>query len=780
MTHPGRKRMGQRRILVVHSKAERLAALTRELPGRVLIVPSVAEAWRVIETEKVDLVAAEDGVGVEFLEELSKRSPATPRVILLDSADRRPWLEAAAEGYRFAAIPEQSPNLSYRLKGLLPAEAESTQGLSGCTVEAAAAGGRMLLRGPLLRLTNESLTMRLEPGDGLEYFLPGREIPSVAVWRGREVILDGCSAAVSGLVPDHTGGFELEMALAVTPVLPPAENVVRDPLLRASLIGEALRRGRLAMEGAEGSPPRAIVRGRVDALAELILLEGLPEEFTEGTAVRLSFDAGGAHYRFLSVLAAPTVQTAKPALAAAIPSELRERRRRRARIALGAEGAAAEIAPATGAGVARRPAIDVELEGLGFLADPADLLPVGTRLRSVRVSLGDGPALQASGRIASRAPAQDGGRPAVRCGVHFDPLAREDQAVLAAAILRHAHPGLELARDLTFDALWCFLRDTGFLYPEKEEKLRPVLNEVRQTLATLLASPDGPLRTVVFRSGGLLAGHISALRAYRSTFMVQHLAVSKDGPGRLAAAWALNAGGMDYLEQLPDSEWVRVWFRPNNRWPARTFGRFARLQFDPHHCDLRTYSYLMAPTARARVPQTCGISIAPARPADWAEFRRHLVAAGQTAALAAEDLCSGPELTEAGESFRAIGLERRREALVARRGRELAGFSLLEFTSLGANFSHLTNAFRLHVVDRDPTVTAALAYQSRERYAELGRAIAVGLCESPDLRAWAEAGFSELKEYSCWTMHRSLMRRYVDFIRRLYERIPHRGAQAQA
>jgi len=763
------------RILLVHSRGEEVPALTRELRGEVFHVSSPEEAWSALDAGSIDMVAAEDAVGIGFLEELTRRAPATPRAILLNGGDRRPWLEAAAEGYRFAAIPERAPDLVARLRALLPAEAAASATLSGCTVEVSA--GRTVMSGPLLRLSSEALTMRLEPGDGLEHFLPGCELRAVSVWRGREAILDGCSASVAGLLPDHTGGFELELRLEAPPAPPLPEDVVRDPLQRASLVGEALRQGRLSIDVPEGGVERTVVRGRVDALAEVLLIEGLPEAFQPGTPARFSFAAGGAHYRFSAALTTPALAVPRPALAAALPSELRGRRRRRARIALDPATSFADVGAATGGAPLRRPAVDIELGGLGFLADPADLLPVGTRLRSIQVALGEGPTLRASGRIASRTPVQGGGGPAVRCGVHFDPLARADQATLAAAILRHAHPGLELARDLTFDALWSFLRETGFLYPEKEEKLRPVLPEVRRTLAVLLANPDGPLRTVIFRGGGLLAGHICALRAYRQTFMVQHLAVSKDGPGRLAAAWALNSGGMDYLEQLPDSEWVRVWFRPNNRWPARTFGRFARLQFDSHRCDLRTYSYLVAPAQGPR-PQVSGIQIAPARHADWAQFRRHLVSAGQTASLAAEDLCADPELSEAGESFRILGLERGREALVARRGRELVGFSLLEKCSLGANFSHLTNAFRLHLLDGDPAVTALLAARSRDRYAELGRGMAVGLCEKPDLQAWAAAGFTELKAYSCWTMHRSLMRRYVDFIHRLYERIPRRPAEA--
>jgi len=758
------------RILLVHSVPERADKLLQALGEGVILAADAASALHQLSAGETDLLITEDGVDAGFLEEVARRSPRTRRVVLLNGGDREPWLEAAAEGHRFLAFPEQLPDLPVRLRDLVRGEPARAKGLSGCTVQVSAGGGRAVVTGSLLRLTSESITFRLEPGDSLESFLPGCELESVSVRRGRETVLEGCVASVAEIRPDPTAGFEVRMTLGPPPAPSPAEEVVRDAMQCASLVGEALRRRRLLVEAAEGASDRVVVRGSVDALAGLLLLEPLPKGLGPGVPLRFSFSAGGAHYQFVSALAPPPSPARGPSMSAPLPPELRGRRRRRARLVLAAGEATAEFTPLLASKAICRPVVDVEMEGMGFLSEPADLLPMGTRLKDLRVSLGQGMELRASGRIVSRAPLAANGNTAIRQGVRFDPLAPEEQAALAAATLRHAHRGLELARDLSFDAVWSFMRETGFLYPEKEAKIRPNLSEVRRTLGILLARPDGPLRTLLFRSDGLIAGHVSAARIYRATWMVQHLAVQKEGSGRLAAAPALNVGVVDYLEQLPDCEWGRIWFRPENRWPSRTFGRFARLQFDPHRCDLRTYAYLVALAARGLAPDGIrGVEIAPAGPADWAEFRRHLAGTGQTAMLSAEDLCSAPDLTEAGEPFRALGLERRREGLVARRHGRLAAFALLEISSLGINLSELTNAFRLYALDPDPGVTAALAAAARDRYAELGRSMAIGLAEAPDAAAWKAAGFEQVKSYTCLTWHRSMIRRYVEFVQRLHE-----------
>jgi len=752
--------MGVRpRILVVHSQPARVAWIASGLGEDLETVSagSAEEAWPQL-TGGVKLVVAEEKVGVAFLEELARRAPGTPRAILLNGGDRRPWLDAAAEGFAFVGVSEAAPDVPTRLRAMVTAQAEPKT-LRGCSAEVAV-GGAVVLVGPVLQLTSETLAIRLEPGEALEALLPGQELERVVVRRAQDILLE-CPGTIRGLRPDSAGGFEIDVVLTAPSAPPQRAEVVRDWLQRASLVGEALRVGGLKMRRADGAGEACRVRGRIDAAAELLLID-TAQGFAAGTGVLFTFDSGGAHYEFFGALAEPG--TTPDSLAVALPGELQGRRRRRVRTALGG-AVALETA-------IERPLVDIELEGMGFLADPGDLLPVGARVVGMRVDLEGGVRLRATGRIASRAAgAGPDGRARVRCGVQFDPLSPEDQSALAAAVLRSRYPGLEVARGLTFDALWCFLRECGFLYPEKEEKILPVLPEVSKTVAALLAHPDGPLRTLVFRSHGLLQGHVSTLRAYRRTWVLQHLATRKDGPGRLDAARALGAGVMEYLEQLPDAEWFRIWYRPQNRFPARTFGRFGRIIYDPNRSEMRVFQYLTAHTD-APGPVVKGVEVLPASAADWAEIRRALVGLGQSAALAAEDLCQAPDLCEVDDAYAALGLSRRREALVARRDGRLVGFALVEISSLGLNLSELTNAFRLHLLEPDPGVTTALVQAAKDRYRALGRPLAIGLAEAPDLAAWQAAGFTRSKEYCCWTLHRSFFKRGAEYMNRLYDHLP--------
>ena len=100
----------------------------------------------------------------------------------------------------------------------------------------------------------------------------------------------------------------------------------------------------------------------------------------------------------------------------------------------------------------------------------------------------------------------------------------------------HSDPDLDTNPRLTFDEVWDVLWRAGFLYPEKVAKLRPVLPEIRQTFGLLLRECNSPLKTLVVRHEGVICGHISMLRAFRRTWMVQHLAACRDTAVRLGTA----------------------------------------------------------------------------------------------------------------------------------------------------------------------------------------------------------------------------------------------------
>ena len=318
-----------------------------------------------------------------------------------------------------------------------------------------------------------------------------------------------------------------------------------------------------------------------------------------------------------------------------------------------------------------------------------------------------------------------------------------------------SYPGVKIARDVSFEEIWSLFLDSGFLYPEKVARLQPVMPEIQQTVRALLDANGHLLATVVLRNEDVPEAHISLLRWYEQTWIVQHLAALPLSARGLDASARVNLALTYYGQLRPDIQWGKVFFRPNNAWPARVFGGFARQLTDPRTSDLRVFHYLSAPLGPALPEAPAGIRVRNANADDLIRIEDWFTERGRTVELMANDLqASRANLASVSRLFNTAGLHRRRESIVAERDGHIKGFALLEISSLGLNFSELTNAFTVHLFEEDPYVRLALVRSAARRYAELDRRQCIALEEGDDLSSFEAAGFVKIKDYACWTFHR--------------------------
>lgn len=332
--------------------------------------------------------------------------------------------------------------------------------------------------------------------------------------------------------------------------------------------------------------------------------------------------------------------------------------------------------------------------------------------------------------------------------------------------IESTYPGLRLAHDVTFEEIWTLLLASGFLYPEKIARLQPVLPEIEQTVRRLLAANGHLMATAVMRGQKALEAHIGTVRWYEQTWLVQHLAALPMS-ARRACASQVTLGFTQYGQRRPDFVWGKIYYRPDNLWPARVFGGYSRRVTDPATSDSRTFHYLVAPTTGAAAPWPTGIEVRAGDEADRVVIEDWFTARGRTVEVQANQLQAGCRGVAAiSRDYEAAGLMRRRESLVAHRHGHVTGFALLEMASLGVNFSELTNAFTVHLVDDgDEDSRRALVAAAKERYAALGRLQCVALAEGDTLSAFAAAGFSKTREYTCWTFHREHLFRMEESFR---------------
>jgi hypothetical protein len=640
------------------------------------------------------------------------------------------------------------------------------------------AGQRSLFA--LLDISNRGLAARVPPGLDLESILPGRHIAAVSISAHGQEVLEGVDATVRRLTVcrsgDTTSGYEVGLEFAHERRARRSDGQSAELVTQARIaevVEEGLRNG-LSLTLLDGmGGPFLFSEGTVDTTADLLHLRGgASAQLRFGDTVRVTCDVTGFSCSFFAAI----VSSEKDgnSLVLRLPRVIRTRRARLAHRLRPAQGNPVEIeirSPFEGTSF-KAPALDINSSGISFAVDSRrSVLPVGTTLDPLLLVFPDGRRISLRGRVRSLAPlpntADEPSR--LRCGVEFESLPDSARSFLADDVVRSARPSLANSHGLDFAKLWSFLSDSGFLYPEKLDELGPALPQIEQTFTRLLdGEPNHLLKTIVCQRDGELLGHISTLRLYRRTWLIQHLA-SRRQVEALFAAEVLNLGLIEYLEQIPQLEWCRVFFRPNNRWPARVFGTFARRLNEPLLSDLREYSYYVGATAGTPHRVDRSLRLVPAQRQHLEEVQRFFLATGRVIALQADDLSlERLLLDEVDGLYGESGLQRKREIIVAERGSALLGFALLEISSAGLNLSELTNHFSVHVMEGGGETRRALIDAARNRYRELGRPVCVSLSEGDDPEDYRALGLKKLKQYMCWTGHRSLLRAYSDYILRLF------------
>jgi hypothetical protein len=368
----------------------------------------------------------------------------------------------------------------------------------------------------------------------------------------------------------------------------------------------------------------------------------------------------------------------------------------------------------------------------------------------------------------------------LRCGIELVGLDDHQRERVADWVVRRQYAGLEDGRFASFDELFSFFRQSGFLPPERERALEPTMTEVRRTFDTLAAEPNRVFKSVVLRKEGAVVGHISSVRSYRRTYSIQHLAARA---GRQAGL-VLSVGNAEYLMQNLDFDYIKMWFHASNPFPARVFGGFARKILDPDLCVARAYAHVTLPTAHV-LETSARIHVGDADARALLEIEQFFLAREPALLLRSDDFTrSGLRLEELTSAYRAIGLERRRDVLTARgENGALLGFALAEVSSPGLNLFDALSRYQVFVTPaarrdageaRKSLIAAAL-----RRYGAAGRTEASAVIAANEAAEYRALGLPlDERQSVCLTCHRSQLRRFAEHMEGLFVRTPKHKRQS--
>ncbi|MFH1116444.1 MAG: hypothetical protein V1792_21225 [Pseudomonadota bacterium] len=298
--------------------------------------------------------------------------------------------------------------------------------------------------------------------------------------------------------------------------------------------------------------------------------------------------------------------------------------------------------------------------------------------------------------------------------------------------------------DVTFGEVLHLYEAAGFLYDAKKRRLAPYLIEIRDTWNKLLTCPNDVFHYLHTARNSAQSSSLCIAQYWERTWMLQHAVSLHDPRGILrnlmgAALWA---------DQNPCCDYVRFLYRPENRWPRRFFGSLmTKLPHDSYETRLYGY-YVGRPACRCEGGPEEGVSVDYLSQDTAPELHACLVGRCTDLYMDSKGLRPDRVLSgSVGEAYSSAGLVRNRSVLVARRGGDIVGYSLLDYASLGINLSFLFNAFLLSMTAQDEAAESKLVEASINHYVERGRSMVVGLTENGTETVFNKAGLQKQKEY---------------------------------
>ncbi len=184
------------------------------------------------------------------------------------------------------------------------------------------------------------------------------------------------------------------------------------------------------------------------------------------------------------------------------------------------------------------------------------------------------------------------------CGIAILDMDIHSYSRLNRILSLNADPRSYIATEVDMDALWEFFFESGFMYPEKYKLFQDHREEFKNTYRKLYQENTEIAMHFTYERNGRIYGHMSMIRAYERTWLIHHHAarpMENKMPGfQVLRQMMFFLYGMYHLPSAK-MDYVMCYFRPENKFPDRVFGGFAREVNNPRICSLDLFSYSAFP-----------------------------------------------------------------------------------------------------------------------------------------------------------------------------------------
>lgn len=332
---------------------------------------------------------------------------------------------------------------------------------------------------------------------------------------------------------------------------------------------------------------------------------------------------------------------------------------------------------------------------------------------------------------------------------------------------------------MSIDELFQRYMQTGFIYPDKLERLAPFTAEILDNWRRAAASPDELLRIVTYSGARERSwASLASWRHTESAWCTQHL-VSRGDP---FASRAVMLAEQQAMIEDPRHLASQNWFRPTNRLPQRVFGSIIE-QLGPERACAHPLTVFQVPllAAAAGPAQVAAVAASNQRELGSlaAQLRGHAFVSAE--GLDEDDF----ELTRIDQLYRRAGLFRYRRGWLAHHDGELWAALVAYRGPLGLNYSFIENRADLLVAPACPpeqivAVARQLVAAASDSYRDFRPGHVPLFVDERCAPLLAAAGLDAIRSY-CQTIYlRPSYGRYLEHIESTFARVARRAERQRS
>lgn len=351
-----------------------------------------------------------------------------------------------------------------------------------------------------------------------------------------------------------------------------------------------------------------------------------------------------------------------------------------------------------------------DLSGTGFSVEESEgesVLMAGMIIPQLEISFAQGLNLRCQAQVVSRNVIGNGaGENTVKCGVAILDMDIKEHMKLLSILHQAADRKTYVGTEVDMDDLWDFFFETGFIYPGKYAHFQANKEEIKKTYEKLYGETPQIARHFIYQDRGAILGHLAMVRFYQNAWMIHHHAARKSVS--IKAGLAVLDQVSHYLNELENFHFAHLhfvycYYRPDNKFPSRVFGGFARQHQDPRVCSLDHFAYLhfrSAATGEVQLNEPWELS--PSKPFDFHELKSFYLDLSGGLLVDAFDLQSvADEEDLLAKEYRALGFKKERYRYSLYHAGSLKAFLLVNCTDAGFNMADLTNCVTVIILDAD-------------------------------------------------------------------------------